>query len=1425
MDFLSAIKRKLSQAVQTVKNIFQPKLISPVPAPKPTTYTPPSFTYASPKVTQYATSTYKAPTIIRQTVPATKPTLNIRQPAPVIRTQPTLLQSVKNYFTPTVSGTQGFWGTPVAKGLGGIQKLVQERMAKAPDITLPKFKFAGEESPLSAKVAQFGLNLPSAAGEAILSAPSQYIRGVTKTGLNIGKVARGEKVTPQEILAGVAPLGESLLTVGTLGVGKTIGKELVKEPLKKTLLKSAVGGAKFMGPYGFLGGLQEYQEKPLEGQLTGATRRGIESAATGAILGPTLTLGGYGLAKGAKLARGAFDIQMAKQFAKDMEIKKIELTQHPVIKNYVQAFNLDPLTEGVTVRAGANILNGMGTSKDIYDIHLITNRSLPQFKNLNSVEKAGIWNYIVKRRYGRTPDMIPAQLQTLDKSITDYAGRIVGQAGFVKMGAKIGKEELPSTPAEAIKPPTTPSTGGVKPVPVAPPPIGEIPLGMKERGVMKTIRTAEVTPPELVKEVESITGKARYYKPYSDVASLRDAQTIIATEGIDTAKNTVLKGEYNKTNVATAEILVSKAMNEGRIEEATQILKDQSIKATKAGQANQAWSMWSRITPEGMLKYATKEILNAKEKMGFATKVALKAFGKKAPELTKEDATIITDLMKKANNATTEEEKAKFVKLALQTVSDKIPLSISEVFDAYRYNNMLSGLPTQEKNFFSNVWDTFVLPPATLVAEGRPIEAVKYELGAIKAIPKGLDNFVKSMRREIPIDLGKVELGKVRLGKLPRPLTTFSELMEASDKLFSTIIESAEVGRGVSLEEAQKTAQRYLLRRPIGTKGYGILSDSIDSMAQGIEAFGRYFKPVRWAVPFLRTPFDYARMQLEYSPFGALNLLGTSNKRNVIATTMLGSIATAIGAKLAMEGRATWGIPPDQDIKEWFYNTKRKPFAVRLNLPIKGETWVPAAWFGPFALSLLLPAAAKYYYEESKQALTDDDMVKLGKTLASVLYFWSQSSPMSNLGGFVKIMEGDIDFSVPKNIAFTLSQLKPYNGMLRYIANILDPIYRKPSGFGEQLISDIPGLTQNIKEYYKEPTGEPSKREPINFLLPWSIGTPEPKYEKQFQELQTIRREVEPFKKAEREAKKEEAKGESVEQLYTRLKLLPTDEANKQAKELKKVDPTRYNQLKQMVKDKKAGVGLRDEVIRNMELNPRANYLIQELNKISSKEEKNAKIKEWKTKGIVTDNVMKKLKEAKKSGTLKAPGMVSGIKGAISAGAPSTFQASVTEVGPNRQPIMAGGTVLSAITGGKGRFTQGFGARPQVYSRYGLKGHEGQDYVMPVNTTISNPFSTAVVEKVSYDPTGYGQYVGLRNPQTNEYVLMGHFNKINVKQGQTVNLGQAIGLSGGVGKTAGHSDAPHIHISYTPNYQTRLARSGGYGGFVNPAQFLKSKIT
>lgn len=422
--------------------------------------------------------------------------------------------------------------------------------------------------------------------------------------------------------------------------------------------------------------------------------------------------------------------------------------------------------------------------------------------------------------------------------------------------------------------------------------------------------------------------------------------------------------------------------------------------------------------------------------------------------------------------------------------------TIPEILDEYRYNNMLSNPITHLRNDFSNLMQTFITRPLTLTAEGRPIEALKYLSGAVKNFPQAIDDFVKSMKGETVIT--KPDLERISTGKLPGFMTIPTREMEAGDKFFSALIRGGELARGQTLEQAGKIAEYSLFRQGLKPEGQGVVLNAIDSMTAWTYNAP---KAVRWFVPFIRTPMNFAKQWIEYSPAGVSTLIGAGNKREQIAKVILGSIVTGFGANLAMQNRTTWATPTDKTEKELFYASGKKPFSILI-----GDKWVSMMYAGPFAFALALPAAAKFYQDDSKTALTDDGLSKLTKTATSMAQFLSGQTFLTGLGNFVNWASGDADYSLGSNLAFTAGQVVPLQGLLRYISTIMDPIYRKPKGFGESFLKDIPGFSQGLKPY-TEPTGEPATRLPINYIIPYDVGkrkqSYEPMLQQRTQDLQT----------------------------------------------------------------------------------------------------------------------------------------------------------------------------------------------------------------------------------------------------------------------------------------------------------------------------------
>ena len=410
--------------------------------------------------------------------------------------------------------------------------------------------------------------------------------------------------------------------------------------------------------------------------------------------------------------------------------------------------------------------------------------------------------------------------------------------------------------------------------------------------------------------------------------------------------------------------------------------------------------------------------------------------------------------------------------------------STTEILDEFRYNNMLSNPRTHLRNAFSNMIQTFVTRPATLLVEGKPVEATKYFTGAVSSFPTAVDDFVKAMKGEIII--AKPDLARIETTKLPGFMKIPTRAMEAGDRFFSAMIKGGEISRGATKEQAEQVAEYSLFRQGLKPENQGAVLNSIDSLTAWTY---KAPKAVRWFAPFIRTPMNFAKQWVEFSPAGVTTMVGAKNKREQLAKAMLGSAVTAIGAKIALEGNTTWDVPTDPKEKELFYAAGRKPFSIKIK-----DKWTPMMYAGPFAMALALPAAVKYYSEESRTALTESQLTKLTNSVSSMARFLSGQTFLSGINNFVKFFSGDEDYSLPGNLAFTGSQIIPMQGLIRYISTIVDPVYRKGRGFKESIQKNIPFASKSLPAY-TTPTGETSTRDKINYILPYDVGTPKEQYE------------------------------------------------------------------------------------------------------------------------------------------------------------------------------------------------------------------------------------------------------------------------------------------------------------------------------------------
>jgi len=99
----------------------------------------------------------------------------------------------------------------------------------------------------------------------------------------------------------------------------------------------------------------------------------------------------------------------------------------------------------------------------------------------------------------------------------------------------------------------------------------------------------------------------------------------------------------------------------------------------------------------------------------------------------------------------------------------------------------------------------------------------------------------------------------------------------------------------------------------------------------------------------------------------------------------------------------------------------------------------------------------------------------------------------------------------------------------------------------------------------------------------------------------------------------------------------------------------------------------------------------------------------------------------------------------------------------------------------------GFVTRGQVRPGDVAESHPGIDIAVPAGTPV-RASGGGTVAAVGYDPD-YGMFVRLRHPSGYE-TMYGHASRLIVAEGDDIQAGQVIALSG----TSGRSTAPHLHF-------------------------------
>lgn len=374
-------------------------------------------------------------------------------------------------------------------------------------------------------------------------------------------------------------------------------------------------------------------------------------------------------------------------------------------------------------------------------------------------------------------------------------------------------------------------------------------------------------------------------------------------------------------------------------DKAAQIANTLAPKLTEHGRAIQAASILGRLTPEGLVRFAAREIQRFNE----TAKV-------KIPELTGEQAGFISSEMKAINNMSDGKERAMRFQKLQEYVQDLVPTPVMKKIIAVWKAGLLTGLKTQGLNIFSNlshqVTEVAKDLPASMVDSVASLftgERTKtfttrgYGKGLAEGFEKGVQYFKTGFdERNIgaKLDYKRVNFGKGIVAKAFKTYTdTVFRFLGAQDQPFyygalsrSLMDQALAQGKNLGLKGQELINHAYkIVENPTETMlRYGV-ADATTAVFQNKTVLGEAaskFQRIPGVgeiiLPFGRTPSAVAMQIINYSPVGLAKTIienigkGKFDQRlfsQGIGRSLTGTAVLAIGLGLFKKGMMTLDYP------------------------------------------------------------------------------------------------------------------------------------------------------------------------------------------------------------------------------------------------------------------------------------------------------------------------------------------------------------------------------------------------------------------------------------------------------------------------------------------------------------------------------------
>jgi len=414
-----------------------------------------------------------------------------------------------------------------------------------------------------------------------------------------------------------------------------------------------------------------------------------------------------------------------------------------------------------------------------------------------------------------------------------------------------------------------------------------------------------------------------------------------------------------------------------------------------------------------------------------------------------------------------------------------VPPKLSEVLTEIRYTNMLSSPNTQINNAASNFLMTGVVRPVTKTLAGGidwaknsltgserkyyASQGLDYAKGYWKSLPEAWGKFKTTLGNsgiESKPDMERMPVFTKGIGKL---YTTPLRMLEASDQFFRTLTTKGELAAGMSIKDAEKSAQYQLFRQkfdPTGELGSNKILQTFDKWNSFIQG-ARRLPGGNWILPFMQTPTNILKQGLEYSPLGVITAPGAKEPVEQLAKAAVGSTVFMAAYGLANSGVTTWGAPTNQKEKDLFYAAGMQPYSVKI-----GDKWVSYSKLGPLSYPIAMAASLKDAADRNPDMNTIE---QLQQGAVGTLGFFADQSYVRSIGDLVTSIQQGKSLSVDSlkaQMANFAGQLVPYSAFMGWLTRLTDPGTKRPEfgNISQKIQASIPGLSKNIPTYEGAPS-------------------------------------------------------------------------------------------------------------------------------------------------------------------------------------------------------------------------------------------------------------------------------------------------------------------------------------------------------------------